>query len=101
MEESREKEGLKAEEDRPEEQAAGKASADPVTSSAAPTSQSEEETAGSGEPHPFEELLDDYPLRDKSEDPVWSVRIVRGWIWFMYFSIAGIVLLLVLGLFYD
>jgi len=59
------------------------------------------EKAEPGTPHPFEELLDDYPLRDPAEDPVWSVRIVKVWAWFMAFSIAGIVLLLILGLFYD
>lgn len=52
-------------------------------------------------PHPYEELLDEYPLRSPEEDPVWSVRIVKGWMWFLAFSIGGILLLLVLGLFYE
>lgn len=52
-------------------------------------------------PHPTEELLDEYPLRDPGEDPVWSVRIVKGWIWFLVFCILGIVLLLFLGFIYD
>jgi archaellum component FlaD/FlaE len=52
-------------------------------------------------PHPYEEILDDYALRDPSEDPVWSVRIVKWWMWFLAFSVGGIVLLLILGFFYD
>jgi len=53
------------------------------------------------QPHPYEELLDDYPLREPGDDPVWSVRIVKGWMWFLAFATGGIVLLLILGLFYD
>jgi hypothetical protein len=52
-------------------------------------------------PHPYEEILDDYPLRDAVEDPVWSVRIVKGWIWFLAICGGGIVLLTVLGFFFD
>ncbi len=52
-------------------------------------------------PHPYEEILDEYPLREAAEDPVWSIRIVKGWMWFLAFSITGVLLLLVLGFFYD
>jgi len=52
-------------------------------------------------PHPYEMIMDEYPLREASEDPIWSVRIIKGWMWFLAFSITGVVLLLVLGFFYD
>jgi hypothetical protein len=52
-------------------------------------------------PHPYEELLEDYPLREASEDPVWSVRIVKWWLWILAVAVTGVVLLLVLGFFYD
>ena len=51
--------------------------------------------------HPYEELLEEYPLRDAADDPVWSVRIVKWWMWFLAFCIAGLLLLLALGFFYD
>lgn len=57
--------------------------------------------APSGSPHPIETLLEDYPLREPGEDPVWSVRIVKGWLWFLAFSVSGILLLTILGFFYD
>jgi len=52
-------------------------------------------------PHPYEEILDDYPLRDASEDPVWSIRIVKGWMWFLAVCGGGIILLTILGFFFD
>jgi hypothetical protein len=52
-------------------------------------------------PHPFEALLDEYPLRDPSEDPVWSVRIIKGWLYFLAFNFAWMFLFLILGLFYE
>ena len=52
-------------------------------------------------PHPHEKLMNDYPLREPGEDPVWSVRIVKGWMWFLAFTTGGILLLIVLGFFYD
>lgn len=52
-------------------------------------------------PHPYEMIMDEYPLREASEDPIWSVRIIKWWMWFLAFSITGVVLLLVLGFFYD
>lgn len=60
------------------------------------------EPKGETEPaHPYEELLEEYPLRDAAEDPVWSVRIVKWWMWFLAFCFAGLLLLLALGFFYD
>jgi len=71
----------------------------------APESNGSSESSGSpeskGAPHPHEELMDDYPLRKPGEDPVWSVRVVKGWMWFLAFTTGGILLLIVLGLFYD
>jgi len=52
-------------------------------------------------PHPYEEMLDEYPLRETSEDPIWSVRIVKGWMWVLAVSVTGVLMLLVLGFFYD
>ena len=52
-------------------------------------------------PHPFEALLDEYPVRDPSEDPVWSVRIVKGWMFFLAFNFAWMFLFFILGLFYE
>jgi hypothetical protein len=52
-------------------------------------------------PHPYEALLDEYPLRDPSEDPVWSVRIVKGWMYFVVFNIVWIVVFLILGVFIE
>jgi hypothetical protein len=52
-------------------------------------------------PPPYEEILEEYPLRDAAEDPVWSVRIVKGWLWFLALSAGGIILLTILGFFFD
>jgi hypothetical protein len=52
-------------------------------------------------PHPYEALLDEYPLRDPAEDPVWSVRIIKGWLYFLAFNITWIILFLILGIFYE
>jgi hypothetical protein len=65
------------------------------------SSESPELPKSDGPPHPHEELMDDYPLREPTEDPVWSVRIVKGWMWFLAFTTGGILLLIVLGFFYD
>jgi hypothetical protein len=61
-------------------------------------------TAGDEEPskpHPYEAILEEYPLREASEDPVWSVRVVKGWMWFLAICGGGIILLTVLGFFFD
>jgi hypothetical protein len=52
-------------------------------------------------PHPYEALLDEYPLRDPAKDPVWSVRIIKGWLYFLAFNITWIILFLILGIFYE
>ena len=78
----------------------------PSTGSGQETQNSEPAAADAAEataasPHPVEALLDKYPLRDPSEDPVWSVRIVRGWLYFLAFNFAWMLLFLVLGIFID
>jgi hypothetical protein len=49
----------------------------------------------------WEADLDVYPLRPPSEDPRWAVRTVVGWVVFALISLAFILVLLVLGAFYD
>jgi len=73
------------------EQASGN-TAGPGSSSAA---------APDATPHPFEALLDEYPLREPFEDPVWSVRIIKGWMYFLAFNFAWMLLIFILGIFYD
>jgi hypothetical protein len=52
-------------------------------------------------PHPLEEGLDVYPLRDRAEDPRWAVRTVWIWVCLAVFLLVSIVVFLVLGLIYD
>jgi hypothetical protein len=47
------------------------------------------------------EDIDDYPLRESNEDPRWAVRTVWIWVGFALFFLAFIIILLILGLFYD
>jgi hypothetical protein len=42
-----------------------------------------------------------YPLREPSEDPRWSVRTVKIWIGFALTSLLFILIMLILGIFYD
>lgn len=49
----------------------------------------------------FEQELAVYPLREKAADPRWAVRLVWAWTGFALFSLAFVLALLVLGLFYD
>jgi hypothetical protein len=44
---------------------------------------------------------DGYPLRPPEEDPRWAVNTVRIWLGFALFSLAIILILLLLGVFYD
>ena len=69
----------------------------PGTRTPEPVSTDSDDTS----PHPFEVLLDEYPLREPSEDPVWSVRIVKGWMYFLAFNFAWMLLFLILGIFYE
>jgi hypothetical protein len=44
---------------------------------------------------------DIYPLRKPSEDPRWAVRTVWIWITIALSSLAFILIMLILGIFYD
>jgi hypothetical protein len=52
-------------------------------------------------PPAWEADLDSYPLRAPSEDPRWAVRTVWCWVVFAVTSLVFILVLLVLGAFYD
>jgi hypothetical protein len=49
----------------------------------------------------WEKELDSYPLREKTDDPRWAVRIVWIWIGFALTALTFILVLLVLGAIYD
>jgi hypothetical protein len=57
----------------------------------------------STEPAPPEEggYGDGYPLRSPDKDPRWAVNTVRIWLGIALFSLAFILVLMVLGIFYD
>ena len=52
-------------------------------------------------PNAHEEEVDVYPLREPSEDPRWAVRTVRVWVIIALFLLLFIIVLLILGLWYD
>ena len=62
---------------------------------------SELQPAGDATGPSWEADLDDYPLREKAEDPRWAVRTVWIWVGFALISITFILVLLVLGAIYD
>ena len=49
----------------------------------------------------WEEELDQYPLRDPKTDPAWAVRTVKLWIVVALSFLTFIIVLLILGIFYD
>ncbi|HDY64602.1 MAG TPA: hypothetical protein ENH84_00010 [Phycisphaerae bacterium] len=51
--------------------------------------------------HRWETEMDTYPLRTAKEDPRWAIATVGIWVCFAMFCIIFIVLLLVLGWYYD
>ena len=53
------------------------------------------------ESHPLEVGLDDYQLREPSEDPRWAVRTVWTWVCMAVVLLLFILTLLVLGIWYD
>ena len=55
------------------------------------------ETGTSGD----EEHGNDYPLRPPDKDPRWAVNTVRIWLGIAIFSLAFILALMLLGVFYD
>ena len=60
-----------------------------------------DETPDLGEPHPWEAEMDAYPTRAPKDDPRWAIRVVTVWIAISIALLAFIVLLIILGLFYD
>jgi len=44
---------------------------------------------------------DDYPLRPPDKDPRWAVNTVRIWLGIALFSLAFILVLMILGIFHD
>ncbi|MDW7710163.1 MAG: hypothetical protein SCH98_06780 [Deferrisomatales bacterium] len=51
--------------------------------------------------HPWMEGLEEYPLREAEADPRWAVRTVWAWVWIGLLSLLFILVLVVLGFFYD
>ena len=51
--------------------------------------------------HPWERELASYPLRDAAEDPRWAVRLARGWLWTATATGLFVLVLILLGIFYD
>ena len=49
----------------------------------------------------WEADLDEYPLREASEDPNWASRTVWIWTVFAVISLGLLVLITILGIFYD
>jgi len=63
---------------------------------------SAEPDAGSGEPAPaWEAELDHYPTRPPDQDPRWALWLFWIWACFASASIVFMVVLLVLGWFFD
>ena len=52
-------------------------------------------------PHPLEKDLDVYPLRNPSEDPRWAVRTIWTWVCMAVFLLLFLIVLIILGLWYD
>ena len=58
--------------------------------------------AGAEEPAPpWEADLDEYPVRSPSDDPRWAGCIVWTWVVFAVASLIFIIVLIILGVFYD
>lgn len=49
----------------------------------------------------LEKELSVYPLRDPSEDPRWALRTIWTWVGIAVFLLVFIVVLIVLGIWYD
>ena len=52
-------------------------------------------------PNVHEDEIDVYPLREPSEDPLWAVRTVWGWVGISLFRLLFIFVLFLLGIWYD
>jgi hypothetical protein len=60
-----------------------------------------DETSDQGEPHRWEAEMEVYPTRAPEDDPKWAIRVVTVWITISIASLAFIIALIILGLFYD
>ena len=59
------------------------------------------DTDNGSEPHPLEQGLDDYQLREPGEDPRWAVRTVWTWVGIAVGLLIFIIALFILGIWYD
>ena len=61
----------------------------------------EEEKSDAEQPVTNNEDISLYPLRDPSEDPRWAVRVVWTWVAVGLFLLGFILLLFILGFWFD
>lgn len=61
----------------------------------------EDETQGAGDEQDTKQDLENYPLRDPTEDPRWAVRIVWTWVGIALFLLLFLSTLIILGFWYD
>ena len=61
----------------------------------------EDQTGESAEEEKSDVDLDQYPLRQSTDDPRWAVRVVKIWMGFVIAALIFILTLLVLGAIYD
>jgi len=95
---SEEKEDQKIREDKSVEDSG----AESVSSESAPTGEKEPLAVSKGAAGPaWEEELDKYPLRDPKTDPNWAVRTVKIWVVVALSFLTFVIVLLILGMFYD
>ena len=95
---SEEKEGQKISEDKSAEDTGAEA----VSSESAPTGEKEPLAVSKSVAGPaWEEELDKYPLRDPKTDPNWAVRTVKIWVVAALSFLTFVIVLLILGMFYD
>ncbi len=95
---SEEKEDQKIPEDKSAEGIGAKA----ASSESAPFGEKEARAVSKRAAGPaWEEELDEYPLRDPKADPNWAVRIVKIWVVAALSFLTFVVVLLILGMFYE
>ena len=82
----------------------GEAPGTPAAEGTLPVPEAAERESDTEEKGAFPDLedeLDVYPLREPAEDPRWALWIVWPWIGIALGSIAFILVLLILGWYYD
>jgi len=60
-----------------------------------------DDTSDQGQPHRWEAEMEEYPDRPPQEDPRWAVRVVTIWVTIAISTLAFIIALIILGLFFD